>query len=523
MENKLRKKYGLLTAICMVVGIVIGSGVFFKAGKVLQNTGANIGLSLLVVGVVGAIMIICSLVFATLGSRYEKVNGVVDYAEATMGKRFAYYVGWFMTTMYYPILTATLAWVSAQYACILFGLEVSSAVHLAITGGILVFSYGLNALSPKLAGKFQVSTTFIKLVPLVIMAVVGTIVGLVNGLTLEAFSANVSEIVAPDGTVTAVQSNIFTAVCAFAFAYEGWIIATSINSELKDGKKNLPVALIIGSIIVIAVYMLYFLGMSGALSTEEIITSGDNLPKDAFTALFKSPVVGTIVMVLVVISCLGTTNGLMLGCCRGMYSLAVRDEGPLPKTFAQVDDYTNMPHNSSIIGLVLCGVWLVQWQLFFFENSVLGKGLIPLFWCWEGDEVSIITLYLFYIPMFIAMMIKCKDLHPVKRFVLPSLALLCCIFMCYCAFDAYKANGQIWSYLLVFVVIMMIGFFFSSDFKNWLKKRKGAKAVADECGETAQTECPCASCEDSAACETCEVKPTCETCECECDRAAATE
>ena len=100
MKNKLHKKFGLLTAICMVVGIVIGSGVFFKAGKVLSNTGANIGLAALVVGIVGAIMLICSLVFATLGAKYEKVNGVVDYAEATMGKRFAYYVGWFMTTMY---------------------------------------------------------------------------------------------------------------------------------------------------------------------------------------------------------------------------------------------------------------------------------------------------------------------------------------------------------------------------------------------------------------------------------------
>lgn len=112
MENGLKKKYGLLTAICMVVGIVIGSGVFFKASKVLRNTNGNIGLSLLVVGIVGAIMVICSYVFATLANKYEKVNGIVDYAEAMLGRRFAYYVGWFMTTMYYPILTSTLAWVT---------------------------------------------------------------------------------------------------------------------------------------------------------------------------------------------------------------------------------------------------------------------------------------------------------------------------------------------------------------------------------------------------------------------------
>lgn len=483
MKNKLHKKYGLLTAICMVVGIVIGSGIFFKAGKVLKNTGGNIGISLVVVGIVGAIMMICSLVFATLGSKYEKVNGVVDYAEATMGRRFAYYVGWFMSVMYYPIITSTLAWVTAQYISILFGYEVSGAGHLAFAALVLIGSYALNALSPKLAGKFQVSATFIKLIPLVIMAVVGTIVGLVNGLTIDAFTSHITEIVNPDGTTTAITSNVFTAVCAFAFAYEGWIIATSINSEIKDGKRNLPIALVLGAIVVIAVYMLYFLGLSGVLSTKDIIASGDNLPKDAFTALFNSPVMGTIIMVFVVISCLGTTNGVMLGCCRGMYSLSVRNEGPAPKMFGQVDEKTNMPHNSSIIGLLLSVFWLVQFQMFFFDNTVLGAGKIAPFWCWEADEICIITLYLFYIPMFIAMMIKCKDLHPVKRFVLPSLAVICCVFMCYCAFIAYEANGQVWSYLIVFVVVMCAGFFFSNDFKKLIAKRKGVEFNPDEGSE----------------------------------------
>lgn len=469
METKLTKKYGLLTAICMVVGIVIGSGIFFKAGKVLNNVGGNLGSSLLVVGIVGVIMIICSLVFATLSGKFEKINGVVDYAEATCGKRYAYYVGWFMATMYYPILTATLAWVSAQYVCALFNYDASSAVHLAIAAFILIGSYAVNALSPKIAGYFQVSTTIIKLIPLILIAVVGTIVGLVNGLTIDAFKVNLT------GTSIGgneVKNNIFVGVSAFAFAYEGWIIATAINSELKNSKRNLPIALIIGALIVIAVYILYFIGMTGALSTSKMIAAGDNLPKEVFSSLFKSNAMGTIVMVFVVISCLGTTNGLMLGCCRGMYSLSARGEGPLPSMFGQVDEKTNIPTNSSIIGLLFCGLWLFQWQVFFFDNTVLGSAKIPAFWCWEGDEVSIITLYAFYIPIFIAMMIKCKDLHPVKRFVLPVLAIICCVFMCYCAFNAYKSAGQIYSYLLVFAIIMIIGFLFSNDFKNILDNIK---------------------------------------------------
>lgn len=474
--EKLTKKYGLFTAICMVVGIVIGSGVFFKAGKVLKNTGGNMGSSLLVVAIVGAIMIICSYVFATLSTKYEKINGVVDYAEAMLGKSFAYYVGWFMTTMYYPIITSTLAWVSAQYTAILFGLDISSASHLAIASFYLIMGYGINALSPKIAGKFQVSTTVIKLIPLFIMGIVGTIVGLVNGTTFQSFTANLEGL---DG----ISNNIFSAIVAFAFAYEGWIIATSINSELKNSKKNLFIALFFGAIIVVGVYMLYFLGLSGVLTTEEIINAGDNLPMEAFSSLFNSSVMGTVVMVFVIISCLGTMNGVMLGCCRGMYSLAARNEGPAPKIFSQVDKKTNMPHNSAIIALVLCGAWLLQWQLFFFDNTIMGANKIPLFWCWEADEICIITLYAFYIPIFISMF-KCKDLNPFKRFVMPILATLCCIFMCYCAYDTYKANGQIWSYLITFAIVMLIGFLFSTDFKKLLSKITKGKYKFEEYQET---------------------------------------
>ncbi len=225
--EKLTKKYGLLTAICMVVGIVIGSGVFFKAGKVLSFTNGNIGKTLAVVAIVGGIMIICSLVFATLAQKHEKVNGIVDYAEATLGKRYAYYVGWFMSTIYYPTLTSVLGWISASYTCSLFNIPSSTGAQLALAGAFLVAGFAVNSLSPKLAGRFQVSATFIKLIPLVLMGVVGLIVGLVNGKTIDAFKANI----VTEGLVN--DGGFFAGIAAFAFAYEGWIVATSINGELK--------------------------------------------------------------------------------------------------------------------------------------------------------------------------------------------------------------------------------------------------------------------------------------------------
>jgi basic amino acid/polyamine antiporter, APA family len=115
MEPKLEKKYGLITAIAMVVGIVIGSGVFFKAEKILTATGGNLKQGILAWVIGGIIMISCAYTFSVMATRYQYVNGVVDYAEAAMGKKYAFYVGWFMAIIYYPTITSVLAWVSARF------------------------------------------------------------------------------------------------------------------------------------------------------------------------------------------------------------------------------------------------------------------------------------------------------------------------------------------------------------------------------------------------------------------------
>lgn len=184
----MEKRYGLPTAICMVVGIVIGSGVFFKAEKVLQATKGNMPLGILAWGIVGAIMIICSYVFATMATRYEKVSGLVDYAEATVGRRYAYYVGWFMAVLYTPCLVSALAWISARYFCVLLGWDITGRRLHDHRRGDAVPGPRAQRPAPRLAGRFQVSTTVIKMIPLALMAVCGAAVGMMNGRMAENFA-----------------------------------------------------------------------------------------------------------------------------------------------------------------------------------------------------------------------------------------------------------------------------------------------------------------------------------------------
>ncbi len=466
MENGLKKQYGLLMAICMVVGTVVGSGVFFKAQAILDKTSGDMPMGILAWIIGGVIMIFCVLAFCVMAQQYEKVNGLVDYAEATIGKKYAYLIGWFSTLIYTPAMTSVLAWLTARYF-LTFLVSVNPEIQLAgdpvtgtetflLAGFILIFVFAVNTLSSKLAGKLQISATFIKLIPLLLMAIVGTIYGLTHNIAGEPTTILASNF----GTGTGNFAPLFGAVVATAFAYEGWILATSINSEIKNSKKNLPIALVLGGFIIIAIYLFYYIGVAGGAPVQTLIDEGT---APAFVTVFGN-VFGNILNLFVAVSCLGTLNGLLIGCIRGMYSLSVRNMGPKVKLMKQIDPASGMPSNSCIIGLVVVAAWLVYFY---------GANLAPTGWFgkfnFDSSELPIITIYALYIPMFIQFMRKEKSLPAVKRFVLPTLGLIGSAFMVFAALYSHgytpymdaKANGEfscpVLFYLIVFAVIMAIG------------------------------------------------------------------
>lgn len=440
MTTELNKRYGLITAIAMVIGIVIGSGVFFKAEKILTATGGNLPLGILSWVIGGVIMISCAYTFSVLATRYLQVNGVVDYAEAAIGPRYGYFVGWFLALIYYPTLTSVLAWVSARYTAVLIGWDITGAQTMTLSGFLLIVSFALNALSPVLAGKFQVTTTAIKLIPLILMAIAGSVVGLSNGMTVRNFTTVVTE--------TEPATALFTAVVATAFAYEGWIIATSINAELKDPKRNLPIALMVGTFVVMLVYILYYMGLAGAVTNETLMAGGQEGARIAFETIF-SGIGGTLIFVFVIISCLGTLNGLMLACTRGLYAIAARNQGPNPAMYRQIDQYTNMPVNSSIFGLLLAGFWLI-----YFYGANLTAPWFGFF-CFDSSELPIVTIYAMYLPIFIMMMKKERDLPGFKRFFMPAMAIAGSVFMVIAAFFAHRMAAV--AYLIVFAAVMVAG------------------------------------------------------------------
>lgn len=440
MVTKLKRRYGLLMSICLVVGTVIGSGIFFRNDTIFAAIGGNmwIGIAAWVVG--GLITLSLTWALAILATEHDDVDGLIGFAKKLVGERYAYIFGWYMTLIFFPAITGVLAWVSGRFTIELLGLEgvdpFFSAHTYLFALFYLVSIFVMNALTPKLAEKFHISCTFIKVVPLILMGIVGTAVGLTNGTSL----ANIGTNYVP----TASGNVFFIALLATTFAYLGWDTVLAVSKEIINVKRNLPIALVVGMVSVIAIYVAFFVGLFSAAPVEQL-TSGAGVMY-GFTNIF-SEVGGTVLFVFIIISCLGTLNGLIASGGRMFYNLAARKQGPAQEMLASVDRETLMPANSMILMLVCTGIWMM----------IFGANLAPELPNFRFDAPSLVPVSFMglLIPIFVMMIIKEKQLGIFKRLISPLVAILGATFCIFAIF--YVQRWAVVHFLIVFVLVTLLG------------------------------------------------------------------
>lgn len=428
--NTNTRKYGLFTAIAMIVGIVIGSGIFFKVDDILIRTDGDVAIGgiAFIIGAIG--IIFAGLSLAIYARENDEPGGLINYMESVFGKKIAFLTGWFQSTVYFPTLCAILAWISALYTQLLFS-QFELNIWL-ITLFYLGVIFAMNFFAPKLAGYFQVSTTSIKLIPLILLGVLGVFFGQVS---FDFASVSIGSVVGASSAIVAV-----------AFAYDGWSIAPSIAHEIKDSKKNLPKALIIAPIIIMCVYLAYYFGVVALVGPNEIMELGNTYIEVAFTQIF-GPIGAKLLLVFVVISVLGTTNGLVLGGSRVPYSLALRHDFPFAKQLRKTNDKTGIPSTSMWTFLGFSLFWL------FIHFLVEEKGLFSM----DVSELPIIIMYLFYSLLFIGLFIKYKKKEitsKIEGIFIPTLALLGAFVVLYGGFTGTGA----FLYLIISVLVICTGY-----------------------------------------------------------------
>ena len=177
---------------------------------------------------------------------------------------------------------------------------------------ILVLVVLLNYLSPMLSSKFQISATVIKLIPIGVIAIAGLFASFIVGSDYGIINA-------VKDPALGFKLNFGEAVKKTAFAYEGWVCATSINAELKDSKRNLPKALVGGTIAILLFYIIYYVSLSAFLGNAGTILADSNAPIVVFEKMMGK-IGGAFFTFFIMVSCLGTVNGVVISCCRGMYN-----------------------------------------------------------------------------------------------------------------------------------------------------------------------------------------------------------
>lgn len=373
-----KNEYGLFTAIAMIIGIVIGSGIFFKSDNILVATGGSVALGVLVFCIAAIAIIFGSLTISQLASRSSSEGGLIAYAEEYYNKSTSCAFGWFQTFLYFPTLIAVVSWVAGIYICILFGIEGTLENQMLIGLGIMVFLFVINTLSAKLGGLFQNASTIIKLIPLLLIAIAGLVFG-------DTSSVSFSDVIAMKST------GWIAAIAPIAFSFDGWVVSTSISHEIKDSKRNLPKALIIAPIFILIVYVLYFVGISMYIGPETIMSLGDSHVDLAANNLL-GPWGAKIILIFVIISIMGTVNGLTLGMIRLPHSLSVRNMFPKSEFVNKIDEKLLMPVNSAIVAFIITIVWYLAHYL------TTKFGLLPNS---DISEISITMSYTMYILLYV--------------------------------------------------------------------------------------------------------------------------
>ena len=258
------RRLGLPSATLLVVGGIIGSGVFLNPAVVAQRVGTA-PLTLLAWGLGAGIAILGAFIFAELGARLPAVGGGYAYLREAFGPLPAFLYGWALLLAIASGAIAAVAVTCASYLALLVGLPAPLVRPLALLliAGISV----VNAMGIAPGVRLQNLFTVGKLAAIAMLVVVGLGGGASEGSTLA-----VTTTVAPDGVVGTLRA-LATALVPVLFAYGGWQQTNFVAEEMVDPRRDLPRALVLGVLIVAVAYVSANLAYLRALGVDGLAAS----------------------------------------------------------------------------------------------------------------------------------------------------------------------------------------------------------------------------------------------------------
>jgi APA family basic amino acid/polyamine antiporter len=310
VPGTLARTLGRRDLILIVVGTVIGSGIFTVPGPVLRQTQGDVGVALLVWLVGGALSLIGALTYGELGAMLPEAGGGYVYIREAFGPLPAFLLGW---TLFLVIGTGSMATLAVAFSNYLrqfidlgpIGAKLAAVLMIAVVGAV-------NVKGTRDSARVQSWSTAIKVGAILLVSVAALALG--HGLP----AARAHSFTAPFGLP--LLSGVGLATIGVLWAYEGWSNVAASAGEAIDPQRTFPFGIVVGTVALIGIYLVANIGYLAALGPEGVAGS-DRVAAEAVSALF-GPAAGRLIAAAILVSMFSATNGLILTTSRVYYAMA---------------------------------------------------------------------------------------------------------------------------------------------------------------------------------------------------------
>jgi APA family basic amino acid/polyamine antiporter len=361
--HELVKGLGVYGATSVVAGTMIGTAIFVVPSVMLHRVGTP-SMVVVVWAFAGVLSLFGALGYAELGAAIPEAGGEYVYLHKSYGPMLGFLYGW---TQFIIAKTASIAAIATGFVIylayffphlneVMWQASLWPGVELRLTGLqigatlMVILLSGINILGVRRSGAVQTVFTFSKVMVLIIIIVFGLTMG--HG-SWENFRPLVSS-----GTGGGLFSAFMLATVSALWAYDGWNNVNMVAGEVEHPQRNMPIALIFGSILVMTVYILANIAYFYVLAPSEIGTSS-TIAADA-TRRFLGSAGGAFVAIGVMISTFATLNGSILAGSRVPYAQA-RD-GLFPRALAGVHPRFRTPAAALVAQAAIAGIFALTGQ-----------------------------------------------------------------------------------------------------------------------------------------------------------------
>ncbi len=427
-HHALPRGLGLWSAIAVVIGTTIGSGIFRSPAAIAERVPGP--LPLMTIWVIGGLFALCgALTLAEVAGAIPETGGIYVYLREGWGRLVAFLFGWTELVVIRASSLGAISLTFSDYTLRAFGLDVTQepwatrAHWLAAVAIALMAAVNIRGLR---WGSFvQNLTSIAKYAGLIIIVILAFAIGLPK--TGGHFTP-----ATPPGSFSIAPFGL--ALVSVLWAYDGWADLSFIAGEVKDPRRNLPRALILGTLAIIGIYLLANMAYLAVMSVEEIRHSPSVAAEVAFRLV--GPVGVLFVAITVMLSTFGTLNGSILTSPRIFYAMA--EDGLFFRKVAAVHPKYDTPWVAITITALL-GIGFVLMRTFEQLADAFVTAIIP-FYALGVASIYVLRKRAGYNPPFRV------PLYPIvpALFVLATTALLV---------NAVMDPGSRWATLSVFGVI----------------------------------------------------------------------